>query len=358
MVSISGLPDEIVYDCLIRVKYDQFPTITSVCKGWKSEVELPEFHRLRKNGGYGQKLILMVQARVAPNQGDGVGIFKCPKSPLYRFTLCEPDTGNWGELPPISAFPGGSLPMFCQLAAVGSDLVVIGGLDPVTWATSNSVFVYNFVSATWRQGTDMPGGSRMFFGCASDSDRMVFVAGGHNGGKNALRSALAYDVTKDEWIPLPDMERERDECKAIFQRGKLHVIGGYCTEMQGRFERSAETFDTSSWRWDHVQEDFLPIDMCPRTCVDGDDGAVYMCRDGNVIKQTFGMWQTVAELPAQTRNPASVTAWRGKLLVIGCAGFGEPHIAYMLHLKNYTWSNVETPEKYCGHVQSSCYLEI
>ncbi|XP_062023384.1 F-box/kelch-repeat protein At1g15670-like [Rosa rugosa] len=358
MVLISGLPDEVVYDCLIRVKYDQFPTITSVSKGWKSEVELPEFHRFRKNGGYGQKLIVMVQARVAPNQGGGAGVFKCLKKPLYRFTVCEPDSGDWGEFPPISVFPGGSLPMFCQFAAVGTNLVVVGGLDPVTWASCKSVFVYNFMTATWRRGTDMPGGSRTFFGCASDSNRMVFVAGGHDGEKNALRSAMAYDVAKDEWILLPNMERERDECKVVFQHGKLHVIGGYCTEMQGRFERSAETFNTSTWQWDCVQEDFLQISMCPRTCVAGDDGAMYMCRDGNVIKQTCGMWQTVAELPAHVRNPASLTAWHGKLLVIGCAGFGEPHMAYMFNLENHTWSKVDTPEKYSGHVQSSCYLEI
>ncbi|XP_050384734.1 F-box/kelch-repeat protein At1g80440-like [Argentina anserina] len=359
MVLISGLPDEVVYDCLIRVKYDQFPTITSVSKNWKSEVELPEFHRLRKNGGYGQKLIVMLQARVAPNQGAAPGAFKCLQNPLYRFTVCEPDSGDWREFPPISVFPGGSLPMFCQFAAVGTDLVVLGGLDPVTWGSSNSVFVYNFMTATWRRGAYMPGGSRIFFGCASDSNRMVFIAGGHNDEKIALKSAIAYDVAKDEWIMLPDMEKERDECKTVFQHGKLHVIGGYCTEMQGRFERSAETFDTSTWQWNCVQEEFLQSNVCPRTCVIGSDGLVYMCRDGNqVIKQTFGKWQTVAELPTEVRNPASLAAWHGKLLVIGSAAFGEPHMAYIFSLENNTWSKIETPEKYSGHVQSSCYLEI
>ncbi|XP_004302928.1 PREDICTED: F-box/kelch-repeat protein At1g15670-like [Fragaria vesca subsp. vesca] len=359
MVLISGLPDEVVYDCLIRVKYDQFPTITSVCKGWKSEVELPEFHRLRKNSGYGQKLVAMVQACVASNQGGAAaGVFKCLQSPTYRFTVCEPDSGDWGEFPPISVFPGGSLPMFCQFAAVGTDLVVVGGLDPVTWASCKSVVVYNFMTGTWRRGADMPGGSRIFFGCASDSNRTVFVAGGHDDEKNALRTAMAYDVAKDEWILLPDMERERDECKVIFQHDKLQVIGGYNTEMQGRFERTAETFNISTWQWDCVQEDFLQIAMCPRTCVVGNDRSVYMCHDGNMIKQGFGMWQIVAELPPQVRNPASVTTWHNKLLVIGCLEFGGPHMAYMLNLENNTWSKLETSEKYSGHVQSSCYLEI
>lgn len=58
---------------------------------------------------------------------------------------------------------------------------------------------------------------------------------------------------------LPEMERERDECKAVFHSGKLHVIGGYSTEMQGRFERSAESFDVLMWRWDRVDLDSLEL---------------------------------------------------------------------------------------------------
>lgn len=79
------------------------------------------------------------------------------------------------------------------------------------------MYIYNFVSATWHVGVDMPGVQRSFFGCACDDDRMMFVAGGHDDEKNALKSVIAYDITKDEWIPLPDMAQERDECKAILR---------------------------------------------------------------------------------------------------------------------------------------------
>ena len=34
---------------------------------------------------------------------------------------------------------------------------------------------------------------------------MVFVAGGHDDEKNALKSVITYDITKEEWIPLPNM---------------------------------------------------------------------------------------------------------------------------------------------------------
>ncbi|CAK9141105.1 unnamed protein product [Ilex paraguariensis] len=122
----------------------------------------------------------------------------------------EEQTGGWSELPPLAGFSD-RLPMFCHRAALGLNLVVIGGWNPVTWEVSNAVFIYNFLSAKWHRGTDMPGGQRSFYACASNSDRTVFIAGGHDYNKNALRFVMMYDVTIDEWVQLPDMARERDE---------------------------------------------------------------------------------------------------------------------------------------------------
>ena len=199
---------------------------------------------------------------------------------------------------------------------------------------------------------DMPGARR------SGLERVVYVAGGHDGEKNALKSALVYDVAKDEWAPLPDMARERDECKGVFHRGKFHVIGGYCTEMQGRFERSAEAFDFANWEWDKAEEDFLEDSTCPRTCVDGGDMGMYMCHAGEVVALQDSRWQTVDKLPAEIRHTAYMTTWEGKLLVIGCRSFGEAHVAYMLDLKSHRWRKLVAPEEFCGHVQSGCCLEI
>jgi|UniRef100_A0A2N9F1U8 hypothetical protein len=355
MELISGLPEDIARDCLIRVSYEQFSTVASVCKRWMAEVELPEFHQLRKATGHGQKVIVMAQARVEPDWS--FGLMKCLIHPAYMLTIYESDTGNWRELPLAPVMSSG-LPMFCQLAGVGSDLVVMGGWDPETWRVSNSVFIYNFVSNTWRRGVDMPGGPRTFFGCTSDQDRMVYVAGGHDDAKMAFRSAMMYDVAKDEWVTLPNMARGRDECKAIFHAGKFHVIGGYYTEKQGRFERSTEAFDVAMWRWDHVEEDFLEAGMCPRTCVDGNGEAVYMCMGDDVVAKEDATWQSITKLPAELCNIAYVATCHGKLVVIGSAGFGQPNIAYSLDLKYNTWKRLETPDKYSGNVQSGCYLEI
>ncbi|XP_057450906.1 F-box/kelch-repeat protein At1g80440-like [Lotus japonicus] len=359
MELISGLPEDVARDCLIRVSYEQFPAVTAACKGWNTEIQSPEFRRRRRVTGNTQKILVTAQARFDSDTCGGL-LVKATTNPVYRLSVFEPETGNWSELTMPPEFDSGSgLPMFCQIAGVGYELVVMGGWDPESWKASNSVFIYNFLSATWRRGADMPGGPRTFFACTSDQDRTVYVAGGHDEEKNALKSALAYDVANDEWVPLPDMARERDECKAVFRggAGKLRVVGGYCTEMQGRFERSAEEFDVDTWQWGPVEEEFLDCGTCPRTCLDGGD-AMYMCRGGDVVALQGNTWQTVAKVPSEIRNVACMGAWERSLLLIGSSGFGEPHMGFLLDLKSGKWAKLVSPQDYTGHVQSYCLLEI
>ncbi|GMN37274.1 hypothetical protein TIFTF001_006697 [Ficus carica] len=98
--------------------------------------------------------------------------------------------------------------------------------------------------------------------------------------------------------------------------------------------------------------------MCPRTCVYGDDEAMYMCQGGDLVKRKNATWQTVAKLPAEVDKIAYVVTWKGRMLVIGSAGFGDPHMAYVLDMDNYDWIKLKTPQEFSGHVQSGCYMEI
>ncbi|RVW34114.1 F-box/kelch-repeat protein [Vitis vinifera] len=228
----------------------------------------------------------MAQARVVPNRSSGG--MKCPTL-AYRVTLLDLETGNWSELPPVPGFSDG-LPMFCQLVGVESELVVVGGWDRIPWEISSSVL---FTISCRRRG----GGERICQvrgGRSLDVRRRVWsgwcmLRVGHDGEKNALKSALVYDVAKDEWAPLPDIARERDECKGVF----------------------------------HREEDFLESSTCPRTCVDGGDMGMYMCHAGEVVALQDSRWQTVDKLPAEIRHTAYMTTWGGELLVIGCRSFGE-----------------------------------
>ncbi|CAN4098364.1 unnamed protein product [Withania somnifera] len=357
---IPGLPNDIALECLIRLPLDQFPKAVSVSKNWKSQITLPEFLRRRKISGMTQPVLAMVQAMVATVKKPEGGI-ALSSTQVYRLSVCDLENGSWYDLPPIPELIDG-LPRFCRIVGVGSDLVVIGGCDPDTWRVMDCVFVYSFLSGSWRRGSDMPGHQRLFFGCASDSNRMIIVAGGHDDEKNALKSVLSYDVVKDEWGTLPDMFMERDECKVVFHKGKFHVIGGYPTWEQGHFGKSAEVFDLATWQW-CLEDDFLSeIRICPNTCTEGDDGRLYMCQEGDVSVNGNSTWRKLGRLPAGITSVAYLTACQGKLILVGNGQFDEVHSAYALDRRSdgklEKWTKIDNTDEYSGHVQYGCCLEI
>ncbi|KAF3614549.1 putative F-box/kelch-repeat protein-like [Capsicum annuum] len=357
---LPDLPNDIALECLIRLPLDQFSIASSVCSNWKREIKHPAFLQRRKDSGLNRPVFALVQAVVtAITQPSGT--INLSSTQFYRLALYDQEKGSWYDVPPIPELVDG-LPMFCRVVGVGSELVVIGGCDPVTWRVMDCVFIYSFISGTWRRGADMPGDQRLFFGCSSDSKRFVVVAGGHNDEKNALRSALLYDAAGDDWITLPEMAVERDECKCVFYHGTFHVIGGYPTHAQGQFQRSAEVYDTATRQWG-LEEDFLCADTCPQTCIAGGDGRLlYMCLDGGVVSRCDATWRHVARLPAEISNVAYLTAGQGKLLAVGNSRFGELHSRYELDPisdgKEKSWRKLDTPDEYRGHVQSVCCLEI
>lgn len=359
MELIPGLPDELARECLIRVPYGQLPVAASVCKGWKIEIESSEFRIRRKAAGLGEVVLVLAQAHPSPT-----GEFdspNCAPSLAYGLSTFEPLSGQWSTLPPIPGFSAG-LPMFCALAAVGWDLVVLGGMDPVMWEALNSVYIYNFQSSRWRRGADLPGGIRTSFCCASDGKRMVYVAGGSGGNSESLKSAVAYDLRTDKWISMPEMARARSECKGIFRScGRFQVVSGYPTEPRGKFEKSAEAFDPTTWRWEPVQENLLDISTFPGTCVAGNGmtESLYMCVDRNVVAHIVSGWRAVAELPPTLLRPVHLARWHEKLMVIG-SGDSRSHdyIAYTLDVNGYAWTRIEVPEMFSGHVMGGCCLEI
>lgn len=359
MELIPNLPVDVARECLLRASYKQFPIIASVCKGWNREVSLSDFLQQRKASRHSQELLVLSQARVDPEKESGSG--KHFSTPEYRAAVLESGSGLWTELPPIPGRSNGGLPLFCRLVSVGSDLIVLGGLDPVTWQASDSVFVFSFLTSRWRVGATMPGVRRSFFGCASDSDRTVLVAGGHDEEKQALTSAIVYDVAEDKWTFLPDMARERDECKAIFHAGRFHVIGGYATEEQGQFSKTAELFDASTWRWGPLTEDFLAVGdtFSPPICAAGENGDLYACWRGDVMVLRDDTWQKFGQIPADVCNVAYVAVRPGKLIVIGngnaLGGHGETTVGYICDLSSFRWVKLETQ---VGHVQAGCFLEV
>jgi len=381
---IPGLPEEVARECLVRVGFDQLPVVRRISRQWKSEVESPDYHRQRRAEGLARPVLALVQAQPTAPPADDAGPVADKHSTAaaagsgggpansYRMVLLDPVEGRWAPLPPLPG-PSESLPLFCQVAAVDGGqgrrkrLVVVGGWHPETWAPTDAVFVYDFLTGAWRRGAPMPGPRRSFFACAAVGGA-VYVAGGHDDEKNALRSALAYDPEADAWAQLPDMAEERDEPRGLCVAGRFFlVVGGYPTQAQGRFVGSAECFDPATSTWAPV-DDLIEDGVCPRTCCAAPPGSgserLYMLsRDGHLVARDGGAaWRPVAQVPEDARTAATVSVIPdGRVVVIGSGCHGGDQTVYVLREeagKGASWTRAAAPPEFSGHVQASCFLEI
>ncbi|KAL3719823.1 hypothetical protein ACJRO7_004754 [Eucalyptus globulus] len=159
--------------------------------------------------------------------------------PRYAITVFDPETAAWDLLDPVPDYPDG-LPLFCHLVSCDGELVALGGWDSTTYELVADAFAYDFAV---QGGVVMP--RRASFFTVGTHDGRVYMARGHNEGKNALRSAWAYDLGRGEWAELPPMSQGRDKCEGVVaaEGQSFWVFSGYGTEDQGRFKGSAEVYD-------------------------------------------------------------------------------------------------------------------
>ncbi|KAE8654681.1 Ureide permease 2 isoform 1 [Hibiscus syriacus] len=337
---IPGLPDELGVECLTRLPHTAHRLASRVCHRWRDLLQSQDFYYHRKKLGYTQKVACLVQAISG-------GIVNGPKIPgelpSYGVAVFESMNRCWYKLPPVSKYPNG-LPLFCQLASCEGKLVVMGGWNPVRYDPVTDVFVYDFTAQKWRQGKDMPS-KRSFFAIGACSGR-VYIAGGHDENKNALRTACVYDLRNDEWTQLGELSRERDECEGVvIGEDEFWVVSGYGTESQGQFCGSADVYGFKSGRW-RVAEGVWEPGRCPRSSVGiGEDGKLIDCSGLDPVVRVGARGITLGD----------------GVLVTGSEYQGGPHGFYMVEIKGGQTGKLEkinVPDELSGFVQSGCCVEI
>lgn len=339
MELIPGLPEEIGLECLTRLPYSAHQVAGRVCRRWRELLESRKFYHLRKQTGNTHKLACLFQSLPVETASDGR---KPVGTPAYGIAVFDTVSGAWNRLDSVPKYPDG-LPLFCQLSSVEGKLVVMGGWDPVSWDPVKDVFVYDFTKRRWIQGKDMP--SKRSFFAAGVIEGRIFVAGGHDESKNALNSAWAYDVRRNEWDELSPMSEERDECEGIVIGNDFWVVSGYSTERQGRFQGSAECYELGTSQWRRVEEAW-EVDRCPRACVG-------VGKDGELV-----CW---ADSDSAVRVGVCAVGLGERTLVAGSAYLGAPQGVFLVEMKegqNGKLERIDVPEGFSGFVQSGCCVEI
>ncbi|KAH7443759.1 hypothetical protein KP509_02G049800 [Ceratopteris richardii] len=349
---IPHLPFDIAIDCLLRVPLYHHPALALVCRSWRALVSSSSFLQARLDSAYADHYAGLIQAVQCCQSASST------KIPIYAVSLYNPQS-SWSRLPSIPDFPSG-LPLFCQCAAVSGKLVIMGGWDPASWGVLRSVHVYDMVSAQWRRGSPMPS-SRSFFTCVAipGGRRCIAVAGGHDDAKNALRRVDVYDVDYDQWREMPDLNEERDECKAVVMDGKLTIVSGYPTESQGQFGSSGEVYDEDKSTWKIVDK-MWPSGVSPSSAVTI-AGELYACFDGKVMRRRLkdGQWQAVIELPQQIKILACTTSLTQSLFVAGYTAAGSTSIhAFTCSVLAPSWKVVEPASDFSGIFQGACTMVL
>ncbi|THU51302.1 hypothetical protein C4D60_Mb06t29590 [Musa balbisiana] len=351
---IPGLPDDIALDCLARVPLRFHPGLRLVCPRWRDLVTAPSFHRHRERIGVAEDLIFLVQAVVPVDKGRGSdegeegrkgGAAAC-RPPVYGLSAYNATLGSWHRVVTPE-----QVPLFAQVAAVGREVVLLGGWDRASLEPTAEVRVLDLATGGWRRGAAMKA-ARSFFACAAVEGR-VYVAGGHDGQKNALRSAESYDPVADAWSALPEMGEERDECQGVAAGGRFWAVSGYGTEGQGRFAGGS-------------------------ACVWVSGGRMWSLEGGGGVggvREYEGSgkgWREVAQLPGGMRPcaAAAVSCAGERVLVVAAQAEavaeaevevevgGGGHRGWILEVGPQRWTRVVTPVGFTGFVFSAAAVRI
>lgn len=220
----------------------------------------------------------------------------------------------------------------------------------------SSVFSYDVSTGEWSNRAPLRT-PRSDFACTLCDDK-IYVAGGQSDPYSARGISLAevYDLSVDEWSPLPNMYALRFKCVGVTWNGKIHVVGGFAQRPHERAspyrtERSsAEVFDPQTGKWE-VMAQMWQLDVPPNQIV-AVGGKLFSSGDclktwkGHIeaYNQQLNMWDEVERsslkthscLVSSTTNPNDCPLVQGLYLTMA------PIRSYIYFLGGYKVLGEET----------------
>lgn len=205
-------------------------------------------------------------------------------------------------------------------AVAGGRLYVIGGFD----AAGNSLStVYFFDGSAWSAGPQLPLG--LDHTASATLDDHIYVAGGHNFGRDSRRAFLLDGAS---WVELASMNHARGGHTLLAAGGRLYAIGGNIGASTN--VAPAEVYDPQANQWTD-----LPALPAPRNHVAGFVYGPDICAAGGRAPITARVdcfdfesqaWVRLPDLPAPTSGAGATTMDSGDVIVMGGQDAGESRI--------------------------------
>ena len=211
------LPDKVICKCMVRVPYTSHGNLKGVCRSWEGIVRGPYFYMDRNISGKSDKLICFIEKDNKKSWS------------VFVITIYDPLNDTWKRLnTPIDDPHFPRISEWSQCIAMNRKLVLITRARALLAnnGTMKTVYIYDFESARWRRGADMPT-ARSFFACSASSSNglgLVYVAGGMDENYNSLTAAETYNVEEDRWEILPPMIQQHGTCHGVFIESKFMVV--------------------------------------------------------------------------------------------------------------------------------------
>lgn len=242
---------------------------------------------------------------------------KCDGNGRVSWDVLDPAArgGAWRALPPVPGEYANAAGFGCAVLG-GCYLYLLGGRDPRRGALRRVVF-YSARSNRWHRAPDMLRRRHCFGACVMGN--RLYVAGGESGG-GGLRSAEVFDPAKNRWSFVSDMAAALVPFVSAVHGGRWYVKG-FGAERQVLSQ--VYTPETDAWSTVAVLDGMVTGWRSPSACL---DGRLYAadCKDGcrlRVYDEAAATWSGCADNrhhlgSSHALEAAAMVALRGKLCVV------------------------------------------
>lgn len=240
---IPGLPDDVAYECLLRVPLASHHVLSHVSSTWRRITRTQKFYADRLQRGVADKWICALVR----------GQKNCYPSNFLR--AFDTKSKTWIPLPPM--------PENRQRRAVGQECRVVDGKVVICggWRDYplDDVAVFDPAENRWFSAPPMQS-PRAHFVSGVVGDRL-YVAGGGDGKQPRSRGGEFFDLRRNRWFPIPSLDVAISFCLGVVMAGKWFV------QARGGDPGETQVFWPELGMWSAVKSNMLRWPHRPHAAV-------------------------------------------------------------------------------------------